>query len=200
MRRASASIENQKSKIKNAFTLIEIMVVILILGVLVTLVIGVAGKVRQEFDKKRTIVFQDQIVAAIRAFRDARGYDPNENYLPNGVSSPPGAYPGGYGSNYTPDWNAKVHISNLYAQLFAEPASQKMILALPPEAVYSPPGSFRSVTGVYKTLRDGFGFDMDYQMIGGAGGKPVVNSAGVGGHFPNGFFDPNGIGSDGVGR
>jgi prepilin-type N-terminal cleavage/methylation domain-containing protein len=182
---------------RRGFTLIEVLVVILILGILMALVVGVGKSVMIEVARQKTISIQALLVRAIAAYEGAQGAMPTQ--LPDASLPPKTSTPTDYGYNKNADeWRAAIRISDLYTQLMAEPASQKIILGLPPESVYKPTVTFRSDnTGRYKLFRDGFDNDMDYRAAG-LGGRPVVISGGPDGHL-GGAFDNDNISSDGRG-
>lgn len=162
---------------KNAFTLIEMMVVVAIIGILVALIVGISKYVFEEAARKKTIVTQQLLMMAIEQFRDITGkYPPDSNDL--------GLSPNDY----------RIKSDSLYGQLLGEAAAfnklatyfswtsdqrsrfenkvKKEIVSiinqLPEDAADTEE----------KTFKDGFGNAMFYFRTEGLGNRPVVISAG----------------------
>lgn len=62
---------------RRAFTLVELLAVMLILSILVGLVVGVTGHVTARVNYERTIVTMQIVGEAIQAYREDQGSDPS---------------------------------------------------------------------------------------------------------------------------
>jgi len=163
--------------VRKAFTLVELMVVMLILGIIVALVVGISDYVMREAVLKQTRESQRILMNAIQAYYDnsrPKAYPPDKpgtewsvedsgeqllQYLTEG-SDP---------NNPTPDHPACQ-------------AARERLRDLSQEA-YDPP-----------YFRDAYGNIMGYQEAGGIGGGPVIISVGPDGNFDT---EPDNIRSDG---
>lgn len=159
---------------RNAFTLIEVLVVIVILGVLVALVVGVSRYITDKAAHDNTVSIQTILTSAINVYHQAQGEYPVED-----TSNPPVPTSSGtYGYRFATDqWQAVVRNRSLWSQLSGEPASAKVIQKLPTDAMYP----------AERLFRDGYGRDLDYRQSAGLGGTPVVISPGADGRF----YDPS---------
>lgn len=173
---------------RRAFTLIEILVVIFILGVLAAIVVSVAGYVMNTASRQETAATQKLLMEAIQAFRDAgtpKVY-PFDCYCqdPSSLNYDPSA-------EATPDISGKVLVNFLTGRFDTNDpnaptddrsqtppvkAATELLLKLPEEAWKG---------GTNEAVRDGWGKDMRYEYAplasprrGGLGGRPVVISAG----------------------
>jgi prepilin-type N-terminal cleavage/methylation domain-containing protein len=162
---------------KNAFTLIEMMVVVAIIGILVALIVGISKYVFEEAARKKTLVTQQLLMTAIEQFKDITGkYPPDSNDL----SLSPNDY--------------SIKLKSLYGQLlgkeeafdelethFGWTSGQRTrfenrikkdlistINQLPEDAADTEE----------ETFKDGFGNAMYYFRTEGLGSRPVVISAG----------------------
>ena len=157
-----SEIRNPKLK---GFTLIELLVAIFIIGILVTLVIGVSNYVFEEASRKETQATQTIVMQAIEAYRDVMG-----NYPPDNNTTDPN-----YTSySYTDATCLMPHLTalNCYTgtkQTKIRKATGPIMLKLSAEAM--------KTTDPDK-LFDGFGKAMRYEQDGGLGGRPVLISDG----------------------
>jgi len=202
---------------RRAFTLVEVMVVIMILAILLALVVGVGKTVMREVGRTKTKQIQDIVVAAINAYYDAQGTYPLEfsvavpgrplivdpNFYGTGIGPTDGMHSGNLA--------ARLRNAYLYSQLMGEPASAKKMQSLPPEAAYT---TTKIVWGLpasaNKFVRDGYDNDMDYRVSMGLGARPVLISPGPDGwlgqndYLPSNSlyrdYDVDNIRSDGYGR
>jgi len=146
-----------------AFTLIELMVVIFIIGILVTLVVGISKYVYDEAARRETHGIQEIVVTAIQAFREVDGNYPND-------AGPP---------NFAIDVLVDQLVADISCGYTAEKAAgiqkatREILLKLPTDAFDG------------NTIYDGFGNEMRYYRDQGLGGGPVVVSAGPDGTFDN---------------
>ena len=109
---------------RSAFTLIEVLVVIVILGVLVALVVGVGKVVTDKAARDSTSSIQTILTSAINVFHQATGEYPVED-----ANSPAAS-------------NRK-----LWEQLTAVPESYKLVQRLPADAVSTSEQMFRDGYG-----------------------------------------------------
>jgi prepilin-type N-terminal cleavage/methylation domain-containing protein len=163
-----------------AFTLVEVLVVIFILAVLAAIIAGVAGYVMKSAAARETAATQKILMEAIQAFHDAAGdpSDSDSNYhghvYPQIDPSDPNSgkvligYLTGSGGTQTP----------------AVKAATDVLLKLPKDAWDGDSNS---------AVKDAWRQDMRYDPNGGLGGKPVVISEGPDGKFGGASAgDPNG--------
>ncbi len=151
-----------------AFTMIEMLVVIFILGVLAMIMVSVAGYVMSRASEQETAAIQKTVLEAIQAWHDAY-YDPNQ----------PGnkVYPLSNDPNVDPNSSGRVLVSWLTrggadgnsSQAPYVKAATEQLLKLPQVVWNGDPN---------QAVKDGWGVDMHYEPRGGLGGKPVVISAG----------------------
>ena len=134
----------------------ELLVVLFIISILVSLVVGVAKYVYDEAGRKQTQTTQTIVMSAIEAFHDITGDYPDGNIVDLVRSLK--------GDGVAPPLDAEVK----------KEAGEKL-LELPKDALDL------STTGA--TIRDGFGYDMQYERDGGLGGRPVLISPGPDGSF-----------------
>jgi len=136
-----------------AFTLVEMLAVILVIGILVTVVVGVAGRVIARAAEERTRVYMATVMNAIAVYE--------EQY---------GTYP------ITTGGSMQDHNANLYKLLTDHcPAAKKRLGQLSRGAYVA--FSFKTY------FADGFGNPLRYHVSGGAGGAPYLESAGRDGDF-----------------
>ena len=152
------------------FTLVEMIIVVIIIGILVTVVVGVSKMVVARAASEKTRTYMQTITLAINAYREAAGdYPPEETDIP---AVPEEWYPGMRPSEKRQRmWSAFCRNKKLYQQLIAVPLAQKRLAALPEDAVSSIYGE--------NVFVDGFETYMDYFRTGGIGGLPVLISAGA---------------------
>ncbi|MGA2264998.1 MAG: type II secretion system protein [Phycisphaerae bacterium] len=153
-----------------AFTLVEVLVVIFILGVLAAIVAGVAGYVMKSAASRETASTEKVLMQAIQAFHDAN--------IPQGY--PPVTDPNNSGIDLMRYLTGK----DPSAQAAAAKAATDVLLKLPKDAWTGDSNS---------AVKDSWGHDMHYDPNGGLGGKPVVISEGPDGKFGGtSAGDPNG--------
>jgi prepilin-type N-terminal cleavage/methylation domain-containing protein len=189
-----------------AFTLIEVLIVVLILTILATLVVSMGATLRIASGRQKTMQYQSLVMAGVRAYYGVRGFYPAEGIssgtaIPIPVMSAPRYYGGDHYDHpyYRECMASKIRNANLYLQLLAEPESAKTVQALPPLALFRVPNQLWSLPGVNYVFRDGYNNDMDYRVSAGLGGRPVLISAGPDGAFGFGTFqssDADNIRSD----
>jgi len=147
-----------------AFTLIELMVVMFIIGVLVAMVVGVGKYVYDEAGRKETRSILTVVQSAVEQYKEVAGDYPDDAAV-TGVG---------------PANSSRVL---LYHFKGSDPGSETMqkrirdasgtyILKLPSD----------SYSGGDKIL-DSFGNELRYEKAGGFGGKPVVISPGPDGQL-----------------
>lgn len=153
---------------RQAFTLIELMVVIFIIGILIALVVGVGKYVYDEAARKETESTMAIVMEAIEAFKSVAGEPPADT----GVAS-------------EPDYSDEA----LLLQLLEQPTDggvqlrehqgakikqtcQAIMLKLPSDAFDG------------TSIKDAYGNDLRYEADGGFGNTPVLISAGN----PDGVF------------
>lgn len=136
-----------------AFTLVEMLAVILVIGILVTIVVGVAGRVISRAAEKRTLLNMESIMNAIQVYQEENGMYP--------VPDQSGTYL---------EQNAE-----LYELLKECDPARKRLGQLSDTAykVFDPDTWFV----------DGFENPLRYHVTGGAGGAPYLESAGHDGDF-----------------
>lgn len=137
---------------KNAFTLIEMLAVIVILSILLTLAIGVTDYVRTEAKIKQTRTTMDLVMTAIQVYYD------EENDWP---------------SLYNSGSSAWEHIEGpdseeLMQALTENPKTKDMVSKL----------SKDSWEGLTHPLNDSWGNEVFYYRQGGVGSTPLLISAG----------------------
>jgi len=180
----------------DAFTLIELMVVIMIMLIVVGLIIGVAHYINQDAAKKSTVAAEVLILQAVNTFNDDTGAPPVQaavptNTLSNYWVSSVGNAAGG------PGWPIPQAIRNmaLVQALNSDPGAKAVVEKLQSSNI----GSWSLNSGStcngfpYTTCPtgpvfiDGFGTPFDYQSgllntdgctPGSIGGGPVIISAG----------------------
>ncbi len=145
------------------FTLVEMLAVILVIGILVAVVVGVAGNVIARASEEQTRKNMATIMSALDTYFEEKG-----------------TYPPETGNGYE-DVNAK-----LFAELNRCEKSKKRLGALSRSAI-------RVVNTQTRYFVDGFGGKvMKYHRTGGAGGGPYLESAGPDNAFgdPQNSNDP----------
>jgi len=170
----------QRLKAAGAFTLIELLVVIFILGILVTLVVGVATYVYDEAGRKQTQATQAIVMSAIEAF-----YAEFDKYPPD--RKPPVT------GQYLEDESGKILLRYLTGAI-ADADDYEYVMESAPSA----PGDFDELnrriqrvtldallklpSDAYSpgdsAVKDGFGNAMRYEREGGLAGRPVLISPG----------------------
>jgi len=143
-----------------AFTLIELLAVMLILGILIAIGASVGKYVMNDAKRRETMASQALIMDAIQVYFETKRIYPSETD-PNATQH---ANPA---NEDEVKENVGIRSKYLYTQLELVEASKAKLDALPANVS----------TG--DSLKDGFGEVMDYQAYEGIGGKPVVTSAGA---------------------
>jgi len=157
---------NRRQTHATGFTLVEMLAVILVIAILVAVVVGVAGIVIRRAAEAETKMTMEVIRTAIDVH-----YEVNSDF-PGEVTNF-GAPPVGWSQR---NWEACKRGGALYGALMGcEPAKQRLS-PLKSDAI-------KAVYGGNKAFIDGFGKYMDYFKTAGAGGKPLVLSAGGDGDF-----------------
>ena len=64
---------NWTSRRAGGFTLVEMLALILIIGIIMTIVVGVSGVIIQDANRKQTLRRMEIVLQAIRAYRDDTG-------------------------------------------------------------------------------------------------------------------------------
>jgi prepilin-type N-terminal cleavage/methylation domain-containing protein len=149
-------------RVPGAFTLIEVLVVIFILGVLAAIVVSVAGYVMSRASGQETAAIQKTLLEAVQAYYDAG--NPND---PNNLK----AYPP---ESTDPNESGKELVKYLTTQASRAKAATEFLLKLPKEAWNGDSN---------EAIKDGWGKGMQYEAKGGLGGKPLVISSGPDGRF-----------------
>lgn len=163
-----------------AFTMVELLVVLLILTALVTMVIGVGKYLSQEQDRKLTEMYQTMIMTAIRKHYDLTGtvpanpppLAPGETYDPAliGVSRPDGMT--------NTQWEIYARNALMYDALESQTECIAIISKLPDNVILR--GQLAS--GQPPAFLDAYGKYMDYLEKGGYGG-PLLISGGPDGYM-----------------
>ncbi len=158
-----------RPRLRSAFTMVEIMVVMLILTVLAALVIGLGRRGTEKPSLELTKTQQRIIMAA------AQEYFNVYNAMPDVPPVGPYAYSL---TALSPAANAAYGRNNtLYEKLMSVPTCEDILLELPAGSVTrghtSHPGAFVDAYGNY----------MDYQPTGSSFGGPVLISGGPDGHI-----------------
>jgi hypothetical protein len=143
------------------------LVVIFVIAILVSIVVGVASSVFVQAGKQRTRAWMEVILTAVEACRES---DPSRAYPPQETD-----FSGRPGNWTVRDWEAYKRCLLLYQRLAANPQAQARVAALSPDAVMRVQSN--------NVFVDGFGKVMDYFREGGAGGMPLLLSAGGDGDF-----------------
>ncbi len=165
-----------------AFTMVELLVVLLILTALAAMVVGVGRYHSQEQDRKLTASYQAIVLTAIQKYADRTGDIPHNPlgpgvdalgnellYIGAGVSAPPGI-PTIEGKN--------IWIRNALMYMDLEQESECMLIVdqLPHGAV------MRGELGQPAAFTDAYGKYMDYEERGAFGG-PLLISGGPDGYI-----------------
>jgi len=157
---------------RSAFTLVEMLVVIFIIGILVMLVVGVSSYVMNQANHQQTITVQTIVRDAIDAFKEITGHyppdDPNADYSTDILVDYLSANPND--PNAPKDPNGVPYDTDILRRI--ESIVMPKLLNLPKEAL---------VNGV---IYDGYDKAMRYYATGGMGGRPVLISDGTDGE-PN---------------
>lgn len=165
-----------------AFTLIEMMIVIALIGILVALVVGVGGAVQGKAAELETRAVLKAIQGAIETYTDTYGSPPaqavdwttsdGEN-LRNETGTTPSGHIRGLRAN-TGVLVAQLRRDNKARQQLEELSKDLFVTSrFSPDPVDDPDAM---VELTY--ILDPFGTEVDYQANGGVGGTPVLISAG----------------------
>jgi len=143
---------------RSGFTLVEMLAVILVIGVLVAVVVGVAGRAIAGAAEKQTRLNMQTIMNAVDAYykEEQRWPDPT-----------PREGDAGY--------DHKVQNNDLFKRLRACPGAKKRLAELSRSAYKN--------TGDNTIFVDGWENPLKYHLTGGAGGGPFLESAGRDGDF-----------------
>ena len=137
------------------------IIVVVIIGILVTVVVGVSKMVVARAASEKTRMNMQVILSAMKTYYDSQGDYPVEE---SDFSGKPASWA-------DRDWQAYCRNRKLYQQLCLVPAVKKKIATLREDAVSNVEGSYVFI--------DGFETYMDYFRTGGIGGLPVLISAGA---------------------
>jgi len=157
-RRSSGSGEDRR-----AFTLVELMVVLLILGILVSLAVGIGVLVFGSAAEKQTKTTMRVVLSAVYAYQEVGGVfppdiDPNKPTDSNTYA--------------TSGRMLKLFLTGTAQGMSASspgvPAAVERLRSLSGDAFGSADGGFA----------DGWGTGIRYRSAGGFGGKPLLVSAG----------------------
>ncbi len=161
---------------RSAFTLIELMVVIFIIGIMVVLVVGVGRYVYDEAARRETESTQAAVMTAIEEYYKIQGYYPDDTPIPADPPDIPADIREGMqalvGRLQARDLDEDDLVEKPIKEAIQE-ACGPIILQLPRDAYTGP------------TINDGFGNEMRYEPAGGLGGRPVLISTGPDGNFGN---------------
>jgi len=196
------------------FTMVELMVVLLILGLLVAMTAGIAKYLRESGAKSKTTTTESILTGAIEAFirnngvapKDPAAYtdrkgkvaDSNQFVQNQDTLAQFGTRVSDFGSDANwamwPYWGPMQRNSYLYYQLINDAAATSILRTLPQDAVMiDPNGQHVAIVmpgppttgGIGTGFIDGYLRYMDYRSIGGAGGRYVVISGGPDGYIYN---------------
>jgi len=140
---------------RGAFTLIELLAVMLILGVLLALIVSITPYIQNEAAVRKTKARLKIVGSALDVYFDAEGKypddrDPEEPVPPRMVPEPP------------------LYIVQLMNILANHPKTRDIVGALPKDAW----------AGKDHSLLDGWGMPVQYSWTGGMGNKPLLISGG----------------------
>ena len=171
------------------FTLIELLVVIFILGILVTLVVGVGQYVYTEAARKQTITTQTLLKTAIDAFHDTFEQYPADREDPNTYIATDS---GEILMRYLTGRLESGRDDDAYRYLMGEAPTggadfdklNQRIRAVTQETILKiSPGAYSGADD--EAIRDADGDDMQYAKEGGLAGRPVIISRGPDEEFGN---------------
>jgi prepilin-type N-terminal cleavage/methylation domain-containing protein len=173
--------------IKRAFTLVELMVVLVALGVLVAMVVGIGRRIAQDQNNKQTSANQKIIIGAVEIYHQIERTYPGQLHYCVPVSG------GGYchdpawqtAENYGTKGKSNEHWRMMTLTLFMSEVSECL-------DAYTRSDAFQN-TGVADfayvdsaalgTFTDAYGHCMDWDVDGGFGNSPVIVSVGADGFF-----------------
>jgi prepilin-type N-terminal cleavage/methylation domain-containing protein len=156
----------RKPRLAGAFTLIELMVVIMIMCIVVGLIIGVAHYINQEAARKETIGAEAIVVNAINAYIDKHTTPPAQAVVPIGGNGQQWGYFNG--ASNVPQAARNISMMNL---LTAEPTCVPILAHLPSSCIgnyacsgnLNTPYSSTSFAASGPVVLDGYGTPFDYQ-------------------------------------
>lgn len=165
---------------RNAFTMIELMVVLMALGILVAMVVAIGKNVAEEQNRRQTATVQEVVIGCIDIYRSVNGQVPPRTHSCSMEDSPydecyhGGAWPGGENTEY---WRMR----GLIWELRRVPECEEALMRLGARF-------FRTDEEGLEELASGAVFDaynraMDWDPEGGFNNGPVVISAGPDGKF-----------------
>ena len=146
---------NSSANRSGGFTLIELLVVVAILGILATLIISVGSYVRTRQLEDTTKNTLRIIQLSVNVYKETKGSYPTANPA----------------VTQTTDTDRENRSKFLYTTLTSVSKAREALSNLPQESMAG--GEFA----------DAFGKFIDYDPAGGAGGTPVLISAGQDGAF-----------------
>lgn len=159
----------------SGFTLIEMLAVVFIIAILVTIIVGVAALVQRRQGVERTRTNMGVIHAAIEKFNEETGNYPEELL----DSLPPAGWP--LDAQSQSEWYPFNRGAHLYRQLMIDPAPAACRARLR-DLTYQN-DAIITMQGTRETFADGFKKYLDYRRSEGAGGTPLLLSAGADGQF-----------------
>lgn len=153
---------HRRGAMRRAFTLVEMLVVIVILVIVVSLVVGVSRYVTEQSARTQTQDSQAMIITAIDAYFDVEKTYPEED-------------PEAAGGDGATEREQRSH--NLFDALSEVQPSREVIAGLPEDATGNGPETGRTV------FLDGWDNAIDYDADGGVGGTPELISPGPDGDY-----------------
>ena len=159
-----------------AFTMVELLVVLLILTSLAAMVVGVGRNLAQQQERRLTATYQEIILGAIQKYADLTGDVP-----PNPGDPGPGGTYGEIAVQRPPDmtdtqWNIYARSAILYMNLIEERECLNQLTKLPQGAI------LMGQLGQPAAFVDAYGKYMDYRDNGAYGG-PLLISGGPDGYI-----------------
>ena len=148
-----------------AFTLVEMLVVVFVIAILVTLVVSVARDVMRRAGKDQTRTNMEVVLTAIEEYHKTYAVYPVEADDFSGMTA-----------GWTvADWEPYVRARGLYHLLEDEPRAREILSKLKKDAIMSVSNA--------QIFADGFGKHMDYRSNKSANAGPLLESAGPDGDF-----------------
>ncbi len=193
--------DTTKPPLARAFTLVEVLMVVVILAVLASLISGVTVYVMDKANREQTLVNQQVIMNAVDRYYDIMGEYPPDGINPDAaetdklkVIGPPPTDPNDTGlillkflsaSKLDPDLSTDATNTTFKNRLAGRmvkinKSSAAILLELPEDAM--------DVAG----FKDAYGNYMRYEETGGLGGTPVIISPGP----DSRFADVTGVAAD----
>ncbi|MHC4718396.1 MAG: type II secretion system protein [Planctomycetota bacterium] len=159
---------------RKAFTLVELLAVIVVISILVAIVIGVSGIVTRKMAEEKTKVWMNVIRKSWSVYQETTGsypkfYDTNGDLITNGKANNALLYDLLLGATTT--WGPN-DVGNR-----GKAKARKLLDKLPSDAT--------GEIGSDRYFMDGFGNYLWYRPSGGAGGQPFLESSGSDNNFDN---------------